>query len=283
MHDEVTFSDKAFAILLKKAEPKFVAALSEHGVSSPDQLPDNLVKKICREVLLQTAFENFPEAQLDALSHSLGAFFNPLFLDSMRRVKNAKSGSSDAFRMAIGADAAIVLAGLGLPIAPFDKRRPQILADLTTNLEQTKSNFDRWKTAYVGYSPCDTPFYILLTDCVKTLKTQLKTQSALAEVNDFCNRCEVEMPCGPLPSFRHGMVLLARQPGDTMSTVFLNNPNLDEGSVGFFAGWTEGEERQGAPNNGYVPVPTQFLEAVLADPEIALWIWRPEGARVNLN
>jgi hypothetical protein len=91
------------------------------------------------------------------------------------------------------------------------------------------------------------------------------------------------LPEGPFPSFKHGIVLIAREPGDTISTIFLNNPNPHEGSVALYAGWTVNGTRDGGPNDGFIPVPSQFLEAALQDPQTAMWIWRPTGARMTLN
>jgi hypothetical protein len=273
----------ALGQVAQKAEPKLKAALAQYGVSSPDQLPQEVAGKIFQDVLMETAVESFPAAQLDALKHGLTAFHNPLFGPAFTRLKSRMESPSDAFAVASGVDAAIVLAGFGLPVAPFDRKKPQILAAPSNDIDEVAECFSRFKTAYVGYSPCDIPFYMLVTDCVQTMRPQIAGHPQLQAVKRVLERTGAELPQGPFPSFQHGIALIAREPGDAVSTFLLNNPNPHQGSVAFYAGWTAGGVRDGAPNDGFIPVPMQFLEAALQDPQIAMWIWKPTGVRVTLN
>lgn len=268
---------------MEKAEPRLAAALARHGAASPDQLPPWLAAQIFQEVMLQTAAENFPDAQLDALRHGLAAFHHPRFGPAFARLRAQLQSPSDAFAMASGPDAAVVLAAFGLPVAPFDRKSPRILVEPSNDIDAVADTFAKWKTAYVGYSPCDIPFYMLLTDCVRTMRAQIPIRPQLQDAKRLLERTGVELPSGPFPDFQHGIVLIPREPGDTVSTVFLSNPNPDQGSVALYAGWTIDGVREGAPNDGFLPVPLQFLEAALQDPQIALWIWRPVGVRVTLN
>src|SRR5688500_10139476 len=100
----------ALSRLRERAEPKLAAALARHGVNSPKELSPELAGQIFQETLLQTAAENFPAAQLDALKHGLNAFRHPLFGPAFDRLKLRMKEKSDAFEMAAGPDAAIVLA-----------------------------------------------------------------------------------------------------------------------------------------------------------------------------
>jgi hypothetical protein len=102
-------------------------------------------------------------------------------------------------------------------------------------------------------------------------------------VKKVLERAGIELPPGPLRAFQHGIALIPREPGDTLPTSFFWNDNPHEGSVAFYAGWITNGVRDGAPNGGFMPVPMQFLEATLQDPQIALWIWRPVGFRMMLN
>lgn len=267
----------------QKAEPKLKAALARHGVSSPEQLPPEVARKIFQDIFIQTAVENFPSAQLDALKHGFTAFQHPRFGGAIKNVKAQLDGPSDAFAMASGLDAAIVFAGFGLPVAPFDRKKLQILATPSNVIDEVVECFSRFKTAYVGYSPCDVPFYMLVTDCVQTMRPQIESRPQLRDVKRLFERTGIDLPRGPFPPFKHGIALIARAPGDAVSMIFLNNPNPHEGSVGFYAGWTANGVRDGAPNGGFIPVPLQFLEAALQDPQMALWIWRPVGVRMTLN
>jgi hypothetical protein len=267
----------------QKAEPKLKAALAQHGVSSPAQLSREVASKILQDVLIQTATESFPAIQLDALKHGLTAFQHPRFVTAFTKLKAQMDAPSSAFAMASGPDAAIVLAGFGLPVAPFDRKKAQILGTPSNVIDEVAEQFSRFKTAYVGYSPCDAPFYILVTDCVQTMRPQIDFRPELHDAKRLLERRGIDLPRGPFAPFKHGIVLIAREPGESVSTIFLDNPNPHEGSVGLFAGWTVNGVRDGALNGGFVPVPQQFLNAVLQDPQIAIWIWRPTGARMTLN
>jgi hypothetical protein len=267
----------------RKAEPKLEAALTWHGVSSPDQLPQELAAKIFWDVLIQVAAENFPEAQLDALKHGTSAFQHPRFWPSFSRLKPLLTAPSDAFDFASGRDAAIVLAGLGLAVAPFDRKNLRVLSEPSNDIDEVVARFSKFKTAFVGYSPCDVPFYILITDCMQTMWPQIATGPELREVKKIVERAGTALPRGPFPSFMHGLILIPREPGDNISTVVLSNSSPHEGSIGLYAGWTTDGVREGAPNKGFIPVPLRFLEAAMEDPQIPMWIWRPIGVRMVMN
>lgn len=267
----------------QKAEPKLEAALEKHGVTSPNQLPRELAAKIFQDVFIQTAVEHFPAAQIDVLKHGLAAFHHPRFGEAFPRVKSLLAQQSNAFAMATGPDAAIVLAGLGLPVAPFDRKKLNIVGTPSNNIDEVADSFSRWKTAFVGYSPCDIPFYMMFTDCVRTMRSQIEGRPELSQAKLLLNRTGTHLPSGPFPDFQHGIALFPREVGDTVSMIVLDNPNPHQGSVALYAGWTIDGCRYGAPNDGFVPVPLQFLHAALEDPQLAMWIWRPVGARVRLN
>lgn len=279
--DEIAVA--AMTRAMQKAEPLLAEELSRYGVTAPDQLPPGIAGQVFQEVMVRTAAENFPGAQLDALKHSLAAFEHPLFGPALARLKVQSRSASDAFAIATGSDAAIVLAGLGLRVAPFDRKTPRILAEPDNGIDNVARTFAKWKSAYVGYSPCDIPFYMLLTDCVRTMRTQIADRPELRELKDLVTRTGLALPSDPFPAFKHGIILIPRESGDSVSTIFLNNPNPNEGSVGLYAGWSINGSREGAPNSGFLPVPLQFLDAAIKEPEIALWIWRPTGPRVMLN
>jgi hypothetical protein len=268
---------------MEKAEPKLAAALIKHGVTSPDQLPSELASQIFQEAMVQTAIEHFPEAHIEELQHFFSAIQNRRFNSALATVRKELERPFDAFAMASGVDAGIVLAAFGLPVAPLDRKKPRILAMPSNKIDIVADTFSKWKTALVGYSPCDIPFYILLTDCVQTARLQIQVRPEMQEVRALLERAGAGIPAGPFRSFQHGMMLIPRAPGDTISSVFLDNRNPNEGSVALYAGWTVDGVREGVPNEGFVPVPLQFLAAGLDDPQIASWIWSPVGVRLALN
>jgi hypothetical protein len=156
----------------------------------------------------------------------------------------------DAFEMTRGTYAAVVLAGYGLPVAPFDLEASRILAKPSNDIDTVLALFCRDKGAFVGYSVCDAPFYLLLTDCVQTLRQRVPVRPELSEVRKLFAR--VASP-----------------------TVGLLDPDPMAGSIMLYAGWQIDGQPDGAPNDGYLPVPRQLLRAVVNDPTVAYSFWHP--------
>ena len=270
-------ADKAGALLIEKADRRFDVLLAERGVSDPRKLPRHLQVDILRRAMLEAAVENFPTANLEALDHGARSFSHPAFAPAWERMRLATKGGSDAFGMSRGVYAAVVLAGFGLPVAPFDLVTTRILAKPSNDIETVLELFSCDKGALVGYNTCTAPFYVLLTDCVQTMRRLVPTHPLLSEINLLVERSGASMPPDPGHSFRHSMALALRQPGDAISTVGLLDPNPAGGSIMLYAGWQIDGAPYGAPNDGYMPVPTQLLRAVVNDPEVASWLCRPVG------
>ena len=143
--------------------------------------------------------------------------------------------------------------------------------------------FSADKGAYVGYSTCDAPFYLLLTDCVRSLLQLVATHPRLSEVRQLFARTNGSLPPDPGLPFTPGMAVFTRQPGDTISTVALLDPSPTGGSMTFYARWSLDGEAFGAPNEGCVPVPGQLLRAVVFDPSVAYSFWRTAGAPTPIH
>ena len=145
----------------------------------------------------------------------------------------------------------------------------RILTTPSKDIDTVLDLFSRDKGAYVGYSSCDAPFYLLLTDCVRTLRRLVSVHPrffrgqgavrARQQASATGSRAELRARNG-----RH-------RPPDTISTVGLFDPDPTSGSVMLYAGWQVDGEYCGAPNEGYVPVPEQLLRAVVNDPTVAYW------------
>ena len=276
------FAAGVFQAIVARAAPRLDKALKERGASDPSELPRNLANEILIQTLTDVAATEFPGANINALTHGLLSFTHPRFSNAMSRVRRRIDEAMDAFQPVEGIDAAIVLAGLGLSVAPFDKKNPRVLAKPSNDIDIVASNFAKWKTAYVAYSACAAPFYILLTDCVATLHRKTGRDPRLKHVKTLFDRDNQPVPDYPA-RFRHGMVVFARKPEDQVETVLVWDSNPDNGSIWLSAGWIENGEPLGAPNDGYVPVPMQFLRAALEDPGIAMWIWHPVGTRAFVH
>lgn len=73
-----------------------------------------------RRTLLEAAAAISPTANLEKLKRGFRSFTLPAFLEATDRMVLSCKGAGDAFEMVRGVHAAVVLAGYGLPVAPFD-------------------------------------------------------------------------------------------------------------------------------------------------------------------
>jgi hypothetical protein len=228
---------KAGAILIEKTERRLAALLAERGASDPSELPRAVQSQLLQRATLEAAAANFPSGNLEMLKHGFQSFLHSAFLAAMDRITVSCKGKGDAFEMTRGVRAAVVLAGFGLPVAPFDLKAMRILAKPSNDIDTVQALFSADKGAYVGYSTCDAPFYLLLTDCIRSLLRLVPTHPKLTEVRELLARTNGSLPPDPGMRFRSGMAIFGRQPGDTISTVALLDPRPTGGSITLYAGW----------------------------------------------
>src|SRR6478609_4514773 len=181
-------ADKAGEIFFAKAAPRLEALLKKYEVSDPSELSPALQRQLLQSTVLETAAVNFPETNLEMAKHQFRSFLHSAFLSAMDRMMVSCRGQNDAFDMTRGIYAAVVLAGFGLPVAPFDLQAARILAKPSNDIDPVQALFSADKGAYVGYSTCDAPFYLLLTDCVRSLRQLVPAHPSLSEVKHLFAR-----------------------------------------------------------------------------------------------
>jgi hypothetical protein len=180
MFNPDVLADRASMILFEKIERRLEALLAKHGVSNPDELPPSLQWQLLQHASIEAAAANFPTANLAMMRHQLRSFGHSAFLAAMDRMIISCKYPSDAFEMTRGVHAAVVLAGYGLPVAPFDLAGMRIAATPSNDIDTVLELFYRDKGAYVGYSSCEAPFYLLLTDCIRSLRRRVKIDPRLS-------------------------------------------------------------------------------------------------------
>ena len=111
-------------------------------------------------------------------------FVHPAFMPAWDRVRSLPAMGGDPFSMASGVDAAILLAGFGLPVAPFDFGY-SVLEKPSNEIDSVLNAFSRWRTAFVGYSVCDVPFYVLLTIASKRFGGRLRATLSSRILGDY--------------------------------------------------------------------------------------------------
>lgn len=260
-------------------EPILTRKMRELGVTDPRQLPRDVAIRTLIEASTEAALLNFPHANIAKLEHGLRSFSDPLFSQAMENVRQIVNRSTDAFDMCVGADAALVMAAFGVPVAPLDKRTRTLLAEPSTDLKQVAASFAKLKTALVGFSTCEAQFYCLVTDSLSDLKTKLVTEPRLQPVASILGRIGDALPPGNGRPFQHFAAVFARNVADRFETFFLEDPRPTSGSVLFTAGWMEGAEPAGAPNDGYLVIPVALLRGAIEDPQLAFWLTEPKDAR----
>jgi hypothetical protein len=231
-------------------------------------LPDRMPDKASRNGRSQ--FSNSKSRTVGPGSRS---FAHPAFIPAWERVRASTDIASDAFAIASGIDAAVLVAGFGLPVAPFDFRQG-ILEEPSNDIDAVLTMFSRSTNAFVGYSSCDAPIYVLLTDCVKTLREQVVAHPALFDIRRLFARHGGALPPDPGEAFVPGVALFPRHPGDMISTVMAMDPSPVRGSIMLHGGWRVRAHAYGAPFDGYLPFPMSLLRAVACEPAVAYVIGR---------
>jgi transposase len=124
----------------------------------------------------------------------------------------------------------------------IDLEATHILAKPSNDIDTVQALFSADKGAYVGYSTCDAPFYLLLKYCVRSLRQLVQVHPRLSEVKQLFARTGQTLPSDFGQTFMPGMAVIARQRGDTISTVGLLDLYPAGGSIMLHAGWeVEGE------------------------------------------
>jgi hypothetical protein len=276
MSDRMAFANKTGALLLARLN----AFLDERGISHPRDLLPSERDKIFRRALAEMAAVSFAEIGHKNPGRGPRSYAHAAFFPALERVRSSFERDTGAFARASGVDAAVVLAGYGLPVAPYNCTAPLIFEEPSNDIDTVIDLFSSSKSEIVGYNVCAAPFFVLLTDCVQTLREQAFLHPELSDVKKLFERRGASWPPDPGRSFQHGMALFARRPGDMFSTARRKDRDSRAASIELFAGWQVDGEPHGAPDDGHRPVPMQLLHAVAFDPLVSAWLVRPVGTRV---
>lgn len=293
MNDEINLNDEtlaamnAFALgmfgeLASRAEPILAAKVAATGAAHFKDLARDLAGKLLRESLLEAAAGHFVGLDMDAVRRAVDAFFDPQWLGAWGRVMRLLDTDRPAFDVAVGPDAAIVLAGIGLAVIPLDKKTMRPIGKEVRDWKEAAKVFGRLKTAFVGYDLTAAPFYALLTDSLNSMNESIRTDTRLSQAKSAVGRTPYEFKNTPDP-FQHSTLLLPRDPSDRFETVVLEDPRSNRGSIMFLAGWRDGDIPTGAPNDGYFAIPLQVIHAILHNPAFFGWLNQPSGKPASVH
>lgn len=260
--------------IAQQAEPILKRKLEGFGVTSPQELPSALSKEIFISAFREGAKIAFPDINPDKLTSALKAFSDDNFRQSHKLMSSIEE-PKDAFEPARGRSAAIVMAGFGLPVAPFDVSTGELLAPYSTDLETIRTAFGETDEYIVCYNSAEAEFYSLQTDCTKTLASKIKYNKAARPIRALFKRAHLEIPKAD-DKFVHYSLLFARKNGDQIPTLGLIEDAPDKGSIMLCAGWlNESGEIEGAPPKGRAAVPAGLVHKAARDPQFAYWLTEP--------
>jgi hypothetical protein len=215
------------------------------------------------------------DPELVQLKRVFDAVSDPRYMEAVRRLRAAPYGS--AFDPAQGREAALVLAGAGLAVAPMDRKTGLAMGPRAQGIGEADKVFSQAKTALVGYAPAEAPFYALVTDDLRTLFAALEHDGKFADLKRTIKDAG-GFPYRPdTPPFRHGLLLVARQPEDRIESLAVETRDKAIGSIVMAAGWMDGAQVRGAPEGGLVPAPAQLARTIAQQPTVLEWIAAPAG------
>lgn len=278
---EKAFAEAAFIRVSEAAEPILKRKLEAIGTPF-EALPRAQQTELLKSTMVEATATLNPDADFDGLRRVFDMMGDVRFTSAMGRVRALPYGG--AFDPAIGQDAALILSGAGLAIQPMDRKTGRPFAELAYGIDQADRIFSKAKTAWVGYRPAEAPFYVLVTDCVLTAYKHIKQNPAFADLKRKMETGYGGFPPQPgVPQFKHGLLLFAREPGDQIETLVIEDPSPERGSVMLLAGWKDGDHTEGVPNDGVLSVPEQLVRQLITDPQVLQWITRPVGQVMTMS
>ncbi len=282
--DERKFGLAAFGELAARAEPKIQAALSARGVASVSELTREEASRIIEDALAATAVESFPTVDVAKMTLGFRNLLHPQFSSALVSVRRTLARGYGAFEHASGPEAAIILAGFGVQVAPLDKRTAQPLAALSNDVETVAANFNVRRTALVGYQADQVEFYVLATDCQRTLKERLASDRRMETIRVLMQRANVILPPDPGKRFQHLALLLARNEGDEVSSLAIEDHDPQRGSILFTAAWRDKDGGlHGIQNKGFVPALKSLIDRVANDMDVAHWLTEKKNSKTLMS
>jgi len=273
--DEHKFVEAAFARVAASATPILERQLAELGLPM-EALPRAQQFELLKVSMIEATAGQNPNADFDQMRRIFDLMADTRFTSAFSRLRAAPY--EGAFGLAQGIDAAIVLTGANLPIAPLDRKTGRIIGPLIKGIDGAERIFSKVKTAMVGYAPAQASFYLLTTDCMLTAYDLIQHDPFFAPLKTTLTGPN-GFPIAPnVPKFRHGMIFAARQDGDRLETRAIEDANPNRGSIMLYAGWMEDDDHKGVPNDGILPVPAQLLRKLVEDPSVLQWLSRPAGS-----
>ena len=271
-----------FRELAARAEPILKAKVEASGVAHFKDLGLAVASSMLKESLTEAAASHFTEIDMPSFRRAVDAFFDPEWAASFGRVQRMLEEARPAFDLAVGPDVAVVMAGVGVPVAPLDKKTMRPLGSPTRDWREAARVFGRLKTAFVGYDTTSAPFYALVTDSLNTLNAALRADGRLADALVAVRRTPYEFKDAPIP-FQHSTLLVPREESDRFETLMLEDPRPSHGSILFLAGWKQEAEAFGAPNEGMMGMPLQVVHAILQNPAFFAWVNPVTGKSPNIH
>jgi hypothetical protein len=275
--DQLNHAIDAFS---EHASARVGALFDKHGVTSVEELP-YLAKHQLRRALVETAAKHFPTKNAELLANYILSSLHPVFQAALSQLSCSLERACSVVEMARGVDSAVVLAGFGLPVAPFDAGESRIIGGPSNDIDTVLTLFEGNENALVGYNVCAAPFYLLVANSIYTLSHRILHDPDFSQIKLLVER-ERGGQLLPDPGLKQTcwLSLLKRAPGDTIASVGVSDVDgkLKLTPIMLFAGRQVNGQPYGAPNDGYLPVPGVLLRRLIANPADSDAFWpEPSG------
>ena len=274
---EHAFAEAVFQRLAAAAEPILKRKLSDFGIVDFKTLGRDERARLFRESMLEAAALTNPMADFDMLRRSITAMTNDRFSRALAACRSDLSAKFGAFDPVQGREAGILLAGFGLPVMPLDRKTMSPLGAAASTIEGADEIFSRAKTAFVGYTPAQAPFHLMVTDCINTLQSMIIAHPAFAGIRSIMERDGRGLPKKSAPPFKHACLLVAKTAEDQVESYLHMDPSPNRGSAILVSGWMEDGIPSGTFANGVFFVPKQLLAEILDNPQLIGWLNQPTG------
>jgi hypothetical protein len=266
--------------LFEHANPRFDVLVNKYGVRCFAELPYSARFDVQR-IMIETAAEHCPTLNAVQLGHKALSALHPGYRAAFDWLRGllAGQGPGSIVGSVGGIESALVLAGAGLPVAPFDGGGRRIIGRPSNEIDTVLTLFAGNEDALVGYNCCAAPFYLLVANCIRTLRHRVLHDPDFSQIKSLFER-DPELPPDPGRTPKGCVCLFKRAPGDTIASVGIREVDgkLKGTPIMLYAGWQVDGQPYGAPSDGYLPVPGVLLRQLIADPGISDYFWpEPSG------
>jgi hypothetical protein len=276
--DKQPFEQDGFAHLLTRVARANVEA-GQHYPDDRDYVARTVDDAIDRE--LQIVLPRLDLLTVMSIrSRMPQALRHPAFGPAWFLIRSLATQWSSVMTLPTCREAAIVLAGLGLPAALLHTKRVATILSPTLDIDQIIENSASDEPFMVGFEPARTDFFYLVSGSVRSLRRCLKDEPAFVPLRQHIFKEELSLPSNP-----HGIWgIHPKAPGLRLPTLMHRDNPKGEVTTTFIGGWMENGNPRDPTFPVCQPIPMRILEYMMRHGALALMLMKavspPEGDRM---